>query len=65
MFTIFGSVSLLSDSEIEENLGPKWNSNQLFFICHWDRNGIATQKYSKISLLTAYNSFHKLDVVYI
>ena len=56
---------MLSDSEIEENLCPKSNSNQLFFICHWDLNGIATKKYSKISLLRAYNSFHKLDVVYI
>ena len=41
-FTIFGSVSFVKLSgDIEENSGPKHNSNQSFSICHWDLNNIS------------------------
>ena len=49
--------------DIAENLGPKHNSNQSFFICHWNLNSITAHNYLKISLLRAYNSLHNFNVV--
>ena len=43
--------------DIEENPGPRCNSNQSFSICHWNLN------YLKIFLLRAYISLHNFDVV--
>ena len=49
--------------DIEENPGPKCNSNQSFSICHWNLNSITAHNYLKISLLRAYISLHNFDVV--
>ena len=49
--------------DIEENPGPKCNSNQSFSICHWNLNSITAHNHLKISLLTAYISLHNFDVV--
>ena len=49
--------------DIEENPGPKRNSNQPFFICHWNLNSITAHNYPKISLPRAYISLHNFDVV--
>ena len=49
--------------DIEENPGPKRNSNQSFSICHWNLNSIIAQNYLKVSLLRAYISLHNFDVV--
>ena len=42
--------------DIEENPGPKRNSNQSFSICHWNLNSITADNYLKVSLLRAYIS---------
>ena len=55
-------ISKLS-SDIKENLGPKPSSNQRFSISHWNSNGISAHNYIKISLLRAYISTHKFDVI--
>ena len=49
--------------DIEENPGPKRNSNQSFSICHWNLNSITAHSYLKVSLLRAYISLHNFDVV--
>ena len=49
--------------DVEENPGPKPSSNQIFSICHWNLNSISAHKYIKLSLLRAYFSTHKFDVI--
>ena len=49
--------------DIEENPGPKPSSNQSFSICHWNLNSISAHNYMKISLLRAYKSTHKFEVI--
>ena len=49
--------------DIEENPGPKRNSNQSFSIFHWNLNSITAHNYLKVSFLRAYISLHNLDVV--
>ena len=49
--------------DIEENPGPRCNSNQSFSVCHWNLNSITAHNYLKISLLRAYISLHNFDVV--
>ena len=49
--------------DIEENPGPKLNSSQKLSICHWNLNSIAAHNFIKVSLLIAYNSIHKYDII--
>ena len=49
--------------DIEENLGPKRNSNQSFSICYWNLNSIIAHNYLKISFFRAYISVHNSNVV--
>ena len=49
--------------KLEENPGPKPRSNQIFSICHWILNSISAHKYIKLSLLRAYLSTRKFDVI--
>ena len=48
--------------DIEKSPGPR-SSSQNFSICHWNLNGIIAHSYVKISLLKAYFSVHKFDIV--
>ena len=58
------SLTIISLSgDIEENPGPKRNSNQSFSICPWNLNSIIAHNYLKVSLLRAYISVHNFDVV--
>ena len=48
---IWLSVTIIRlNGDIEQNPGPKCNSNQSFSICHWNPNIITTYNYLKISL---------------
>ena len=47
--------------DVEENPGPKPSSS--FCICHWNLNSISAHNYIKLSLLRAYVSTHKFDVI--
>ena len=63
-FNTFGCLIIIKLSGgIEENPGPKRNSNQSFSVCHWNLNSIIVHNYLKISLLRAYISLHNFDVV--
>ena len=43
--------------------GPKLNSSQKLSICHWNLTSIVAHNFVKVSLLIAYNSKHKYDVI--
>ena len=49
--------------DIELNPGPKPKSCKSFSICHWNLNSITSHNFIKVSLLTAYNSIHKFDIL--
>ena len=49
--------------DVEENPGPKPNSNQIFSICHWNLNSISTHNHIKLSLLRAYLYTHRFDAI--
>ena len=59
----FYKIVLKLSGDIEENPEPKPSSNQSFCICHWNLNSISVHNYVKISLLRAYISTHKFDVI--
>ena len=52
-------------SDIELNPGPKPNSCKSFSICDWNLNSITSYNVIKLWLLKAYNSIHKLDIIYL
>ena len=51
--------------DIEVYPGRKRNScrRQRFSICHWNLNSLIAQSFAKVSLLTAYLSVNKFDIV--
>ena len=51
---------LLTHGNIESNPGPKRRTSNYFSCCHWNVNSIMA--YSKLSLLSAYNTRHMFDV---
>ena len=51
------------NGDIELNPGPKPNSCKSFSICHWNLNSITSHNFIKVSLLAAYNSIHKFDII--
>ena len=61
-FWLYEIVLKLS-GDIEENPGPKPSSNQSFCICQWNLNSISAHNYIKVSLLRAYTSTHKFDII--
>ena len=54
-------VSLGGDAQF--NTGPRDKSSSAFSICHWNLNSITTHSYAKISLLVAYITPQKFDLV--
>ena len=50
--------------EIEINSGPKSNAiNRRFSICHWNLNSLSAHTFAKVSLLWAYISVHKSEII--
>ena len=49
--------------DIEENSGSKLNTSQKLSICHWNLNRIGAHNFIKVSLLIAYSSIHKYDII--
>ena len=51
--------------DVVVNPGPKCNScqNESFSICHWNLNSLIVHSFSKVSLLMAYLSVKKFDIV--
>ena len=47
---------------VEVNSGPKIKANN-FSVCCWNINSISVHNYSKVSLLKAYLTVYKFDIV--
>ena len=59
-----GSRIISLSGDIEINPGPKLNAlNRCFSICHWNLNSISAHMFTKVSLLSAYISVHKFDII--
>ena len=59
----FYSISITLSGDVETNPGPKRNSTETFSFCHWNLNSISSHNYVKISLLKAYITVHKFDII--
>ena len=57
------SILVKLRGDVEENPGPKPKPCQSFSICHWNVNSVSAHNVSKVSLLRAYISIHKFDVI--
>ena len=55
MITFSGDVELKS--------GPKRKAAQTLSMCHWNLNSICAHNFAKLSLLRAYVSVHKFDII--
>ena len=49
--------------DVEKNSEPKPNSYQSFSICHWNLNSSSAHNFLKLSLLRAYITVYKSDVI--
>ena len=57
------SLVIKLSGDIEENPGPKANSCDCLSICHWNLNSICAHNFIKLSLLRAYISINKIDII--
>ena len=57
------SLAIKCSGDIEENPGPKPNSCEYLSICHWNLNSISAHNFIKLSLLRAYISINKIDII--
>ena len=57
------SILVKLSGDVEEKSGLKPKPCQSFSICHWNVNSVSTHNFSKVSLLRAYISIHKFDVI--
>ena len=57
------SSLILLSGDIKTNPGATPCSGQCFSICHWNLNSITAHNFAKLSLLTAYNLVHSLDII--
>ena len=57
------SLAIKLSGDIKENPGPKANSCDCLAICHWNLNSICAHNFIKLSLLCAYISINKIDII--
>ena len=57
------SILVKLSGDVEENPGPKPKPCQSFSTCHWNVNSVSSHNFSKVSLLRAYISIYKFDVI--
>ena len=54
---------IILSGDVELNPGPKRKAAQTLSICHWNLNSICAQNFRKLSLLRAYVSVYKFDII--
>ena len=59
----YGRQQSLTHSDIKSNPGPKRKISNYFSCCHWNMNIIMAR--NKFFLISAYNSLHKYDIIFI
>ena len=62
-YNVFISIFILKAGDIELNPGPKKIPHSYFSCCHCNVNNLATDNYSKVLALKAYNSTYKYDFI--
>ena len=62
-YNVFLSVLIPKAGNIELNPGSPKNYHSYFSCCHWNVNSLATDNYSKVVALKAYNSIYKYDFI--
>ena len=60
-FCSFAFLLLLKHGDVEINPGPKKKEARFFSCFHWNVNSILA--HNKLSLLEAYNTVHKYDIL--
>ena len=72
LFSTFSSCNLLRwfyillitlSEDVEVNPEPKLKAVQTLSVCHWNLNSICEHNFAKLSLLRAYVSVHKFDII--
>ena len=56
-------LAIKRGGNIEVNRSPKPNSHECLSICHWNLNSISAHNFIKLSLLRAYISINKIDII--
>ena len=59
----FCSIIITLSGDVKTNPAPKRNSTETFSFCRWNPNSISSHNYVKISLLKAYITVHKFDII--
>ena len=54
---------IVLSGDVELNPGPKRKAAQILSVCHWNLNSICAHNFTKLSLLRAYVSLHKFDII--
>ena len=54
---------IILSGDVELNPGPKRKAAQTLSVCHWNLNSICAHNFTKLSLLRAYVSVHKFDII--
>ena len=49
--------------DVKVNPGPRTKASNTFSVRHWNLNSISAHNYSKVSLLKAYLTVHKFDII--
>ena len=63
---VFLLLMLLAYGDIEPNPGPRKRSTCCnFSIYNWNLNSITAHNFEKVDLLEAYNTFKKIDIIYL
>ena len=57
------SLAIKRSGNMEENPGSKPNSCDCVSICHWNLNTISAHNFIKLSVLCAYISINKIDII--
>ena len=60
-FCSFAFLLLLKHGDVEINTGPKKKEARFFSCFHWNVNSILA--HNRLSLLEAYNTVHKYDIL--
>ena len=58
------ALTLFICGYVELNPGPKNTKSSYYFsLCHWNINSLPAHDFSKLSLIEAYNTHHKFDMI--
>ena len=54
---------IILSGDVELNPGPNRKAAQTLSVCHWNLNNICAHNFTKLSLLRAFVSVHKFDII--